>query len=191
MGEVGEGTYMTIQCPRESSLWQWLRYSYKPQKLWGKCLWTRFGTGNHLTLIACFPTYKKRVRSLKWSSNTCLHYRSCHPRVEPALMAGHLHGCLGWCCHGLLCLLQQQQQRMGGRRLGVWAALWTQAVGWQMCIWKASIAHWCAPQAGAQRRGPRRARLRLQCWSSSVWEHRPWHHAGESANSSLTKQKCT
>ena len=33
------GTYMTIQCAQESSLWSWIRYSYdQPPKLWGKWL---------------------------------------------------------------------------------------------------------------------------------------------------------
>ena len=47
--------------PFDPFTWQWLRYSYKLQKLWRKWLWAWFEYAYDLTPIACLISFKKQV----------------------------------------------------------------------------------------------------------------------------------
>ena len=52
------------------SLWQWKRYSYELQKLWGKWLWAHFGFVSRLALIVRIIFYEKWVQKESYSNNT-------------------------------------------------------------------------------------------------------------------------
>ena len=69
INKEGGGTIQPFNHKRP--LWQWIRYSYKPPKSWGRWLQTWFEIGHHLTLIACISTYQKWVSSLMLPLTPC------------------------------------------------------------------------------------------------------------------------
>ena len=67
-------TCMTTKRARESSLSEWLRYSFQLQHLRGTWLRARFQFASHLALIFRFISYQKGVQSEKYPSKAHAPY---------------------------------------------------------------------------------------------------------------------